>query len=502
MLTKNYRESLIGLMITAGVGFVSTALGQNTIAAVTGLASGVAINALLPYGISFLEHFKKHISHPDELNHNLQLIMQESINDALSNVRKKYHPENEDDRLLVKKFTDEIIDNTATFFIPTPGEPKIFLNEVLTETHDKLTSLMTELNRKVRGRGLSDGYTDFFKAHIQTELEFAFTQNLKAPRNAEGWIAFQKIMYEDIKKDTQLILDGQTKLEQELADIKQLNRSRARKLSEHELNVLTQFNRRLADFSEVQPLFNDQLNLLVSRLEQQMNEMNANLVAQRNILTDIAGYLTKERYHYQVAVFTVLLLGFVIAGIILYGRSQPFEAGVVIDIPASSDSWSFGDTVRITLKYGKEFQTIETKSFTPVYFRNIPGKYRNDTARIIVSGLEGEPFRQHCDTCVYMLSTDKPMHVKLDFYHLDSFDGYVRDEDSQEVLSGAIVTIAGISSVTDSLGHFIIKLPSVKQHRFQNITIVRKGYQERTFYRVPPHTSTNSYYSILSKPKA
>jgi hypothetical protein len=164
----------------------------------------------------------------------------------------------------------------------------------------------------------------------------------------------------------------------------------------------------------------------------------------------------------------ILVLGFK-----LVPDTKPFDFTVILRDARGSSVLKGEGELKIILN--NDIRTKKIDENGSVDFKSIPAPFKNKEVPIELDAVgwqfdNGKPSR----LCVL-----KGNHAYLTIERDNSLcciSGTIIDEDGNFV-SGAIVTIKGISTKTDEKGRFTLELPSEKQEVEQLLTIQKRGYK-------------------------
>jgi len=193
----------------------------------------------------------------------------------------------------------------------------------------------------------------------------------------------------------------------------------------------------------------------------------------------------KNRY------FKYIILFFILPGVFLYllyfvlVLSKPFNLTVYVqeEHPIPGLTFKSGN---VTLFYEDkvEVQPIISSAI----FRQIPPNLKGQKAKVLFES----PGFQTIDTS-FLLSDNILLPIRRDSTLAHIF-GTIKDENDKSI-QGAEITILDISTFSDSLGRFSLRIPLEKQRKEQRIRIYKKNYGEED--RTYPINNKEEYKFIL-----
>ena len=161
--------------------------------------------------------------HPDQLNHSIKKLFVHSVNEALNNIYVLFtdkqvnaNEKKEARRLLQilqKKLPDMLLNNNQ-ILLDDP-EIKNFLYEE--NSHDNICNF---INTQFEAFGITEPFKSFLAQHLPFQIQLCFGEGLKDPSNQNAWIAFQRMLIEEIRNDIKQISDTQQSIKDDLSDLK------------------------------------------------------------------------------------------------------------------------------------------------------------------------------------------------------------------------------------------------------------------------------------------
>lgn len=482
-------DKLAGPIAIAGLGEMIEAVAGNVLSEKLGLfASGIPGN------------FRR--KHPSELNHDLQKLLLSAIQVALKNIEVLYSEKNIDkeDITNVKVFTREIINNLPIYFNATTDddEGNKQINRLLDTNNDSNEILFQFMQLEMANYQLSFSYRSFLEDNISIQLQLCIAEKFKDEKHRKGWIAFQRLMFQDIKDNIDLVLKGQESLQRDIQDLKSSKINNPIILDISDQKVIERVLKGLT-FENISISFNKSLRDILKDFERQQEILLENIIENRKIseknyhvsletreyaienregLRVLDKTVEKKLTGKKVALLTTIsiVLLFLTIWIHNYYTSIPFAATLELKIKDSKTNLALKN--KIIAQIFLEEEVLESEVINnEVKLLSIPGKYRNKPVKIILKNIQYEPYKLYCDSCLVTLNPNKLIPVELITTNLDVVKGFVLSENGHTI-SGATVIVNNIESKTDSNGAFSISLPLEKQKPFQDISVYKEGYEQ------------------------
>lgn len=290
MSQSSESKKIIGLLATAAIACGATGIGviggfsplvaelSKTIFAGFSVNIGSGIIGSLKYS-KLREWFIK--THPNDLNHDLQKALKVSIINALENIRilySSYIKDNERQRLneiikgLKKEIEEGFPDKKNEEFTKVElkdylyDDPDLAIELLLKELPFKLKDIDT-LNTRVP-------FSKFLKENLLIQLQLCFGEMLKERDNYRIWVAFQRLIIEDIRENVELILIKQEELHKEILEIKKRD-VLFPNLSNSQIKDLTYLAKQLNNPVELSNELEIALNNFVKKTKDAINEIFA-----------------------------------------------------------------------------------------------------------------------------------------------------------------------------------------------------------------------------------
>lgn len=477
-------------------------LGSESVIAST--LNGLFTNIGSEFALPMTDRLRKALlrKHPEELNHDLQLALSEAIRRAIRNIKILYRECYPNDPFIGMgtDFLEDLHKEVNKLFSPENG--KTIANEELKkylfENNDvQYEQLLEILEISYIKTNYNETFSVFFKEHFLQQIQFSFSQVLKERDYRNARIAFEKMLMEEIRNNVKEILEGQKRIEQGIANLQE-------KLQLQQIGSLTdeQVKKILNNQGESQEFeiaFDKALNDHFDELKNKIDELY--LLAWETkkstllLIQTVTKKLTGKRTTIAIA---IAVMGVTVAAAVsYYYQLQAFPLTVKVHGPAGIEDNVLEDRGYVTIIYPNGSLKEPVKKGI-VYFKKIPGSVRGDSATLIISGIDAEPYRPICDTCKFKLTADGIIHIPLVSHGLDKLSGFITDENNVPI-QGALITVQDMKAITTAEGYFFLQIPFKKQKRRQTIYIAKAGYVTESVEEYPVHLNPTKPLNIPLK---
>jgi hypothetical protein len=466
------------------------------------IGGGIAVNLMSNTVQHLWNSFSQKVvvKHPDELNHDLRKILVQSVKKSLQNLLILYkdeHPPRQQ-YLVVKEHIKLMEDELGYLFSENPNltgydiNVKAYIHSPMEEA--KLKMLAT-LRQELAATDLPEAFIQLFNESFVDQFRLCFTQELKG--NGDAWVAFQKMMMEGLKEDLEGIIKGQQRIESGITDLKkQQTNQKLVRLSPQKAMAMEKLLAEINQPARLQLQLNKALDDLLGEIKKELTELRR---ISEKTLKELVRLKTDWWSRKMVMAYTLIIALLVtLVTVRNYYLGQPFMINVIVHGPKGTGDIILKNRGAVVINYGDKTEKQVLDESGEALFRQIPGKYRGDSVLITVTNLEGDPYKPACNGCKYKLAPGQTFYVPLNSYGLEMLNGVVVDDHARPV-PGASIIVQDIRTETDDNGFFRLKIPLEKQQRFQNITIVKKGYREETVNQVPPHVQSRPLEIQLHK---
>jgi hypothetical protein len=508
-----------GTILALGTGIASTIGAQLLSGGVQGLDPGLLLNAGLTAGggvaVNLLSNtaqticngLKKKVitPYPNELNHNLQKSLLTAVDRALANTLVLYRDTKPKKRDIVAagNYMNGIRPALKNLFKTPVSQDgynehiRKYIHAAVDEANGEiLQSLRLELESAV----VPPGFITLFSETFTDQLRLCFSEELKD--DSRSWVAFQKMMLEAAKSDLESLIAGQKRIETELRDIReaQLN-SKLHRLSPRGAEAVAKLIEEINQPERIQLQLDRALDDLLNEVKRDLKEVKQLTEATHTEVVNLKKAYERDRVDWWSRKMIVAYgLTVLLAVVILWGyrhySGQPFMVTVAVHGPGGIGDAVLQGKVTAAIAPGGHAQQEILDDKGRAFFKRIPGEYRGDSVEVVLSGLEGEPYRPVVSG--FRLEKDAVFYVPLAAVGLDKIQGIVVNEQRKPV-ADAVVLVQDIEARTDANGLFTLTLPTEKQRRLQDISIVKSGYKQETVHQVAPHVQTRPLEIMLFK---
>jgi hypothetical protein len=161
--------------------------------------------------------------HPNDLNHSIKKLFVASIEEALYNISVLFSEtdtsenEKKEAKLLIKTLQKQLPAMMMDEKQIQLNEPEIkqFLYE-----KSKEDIICNFIENQFDAFGITESFKSFLAQNLPSQLQLCFGEGLKDPANQHAWIAFQRMLIEEVKNDIKQIVDTQQSIKEDLSDLK------------------------------------------------------------------------------------------------------------------------------------------------------------------------------------------------------------------------------------------------------------------------------------------
>lgn len=359
---------IVALLATTALACGITGVGAgmaNPLASLltTTVLGGISVNVAsgyidrLKYG-KLREWFIK--PHPDNLNHDLQKALLQTVLSGVDNVAILYSSmlgEAEQKRFykLIGQFKDAIEKDFPvgqSDAVTKTELDKLLYLDADSATEELLLKIPTAfeeldlLNKEVP-------FSKFFNENILAQFQLSFGEILKDEEHVRVWVAFQRFLLEDIKDKVETILAKQDTLHKDIRELKerqtglpQLDKEALDKLAllaeklNNPVTLQAELDNALDSF--IKGVKTDIALLLEKQAEQYqlqadhfaLSKKHYDITAQVNQRVSVLGEKLDRKFTRKQVVFTssaIVVLGLIISGLMYNIISRPFDAVLVLN---------------------------------------------------------------------------------------------------------------------------------------------------------------------------
>ena len=272
---QNDIPSLIGLLASTSLAVVSGGLLNPTL---SNIGAGLTANLLTGFTPDKIKKWFIDV-HPNELNHHIKKLFVKSINEALHNISFLFSKTNANEeeknqardliKQLQKNLPDMLLNNNQIKL--DEAQVKYFLYEKNKE-HEichLIENQLDEFFEKQKDKFNINTFKSFFAENLPGQIKLCFGEGLKDPVNRNAWIAFQRMLIEEMRDDIKQIADTQQSIKDDLSDLK-FEKSG---FSEEQMTEIHKLIHLLNDKKAVEAKFISEINQILESTENKANEI-------------------------------------------------------------------------------------------------------------------------------------------------------------------------------------------------------------------------------------
>ena len=480
-LKKNL-PAIISLITAASFSIVSTEIIHST---VTHIIAGVAAHIITEPG-----KIKKwfYHAHPSDLNHHIKRLFVSSINEALDNIYVLFSEtqvsENEKKeakrliKVLQKQLPDIFLKSDQVRLEET--EIKHFLYEKNNEEE-----LCNFIENQFDNFGITEPFRSFLAQNLSTQIQLCFGEGLKDPANQNAWIAFQRMLIEEIRNDIKQIADVQKSIKDDLSDLK-FEKSG---FSETQIAEIRELVKILNDKKLVEVKIANGVNQTLESIENRANEI-IRITTKTQITVDelksIAEKLKRQNRTNQLIIYTLSGCLVIAAAFVAYKIiHQPFTTTVKVYGWENEQHNPLNGKGSLVLTFGDKTEKSEINRQGEAVFKGILPQYNGKTVALQITDTENEPY--YLTDSIIKIQKNGLTKVQVLLYGLNIFEGRIVEiaGENKVGVADATVFVNGLSTKTDERGHFIINIPQNEQKREQYVEVSKDGYITYTNNTMP-----------------
>lgn len=471
---------------------------ETLLALATGISGSVLGDMLGRLSLEKVRHLLLG-THPNDLNHSVRKLFVASMGEALNNILILYadtgisKDEHSEAKKLIKALRKELLQSSQAEgnlgFLEDAHIRSFIASEYSAE------GVAAYLQQQLDACDLPPKLRAFIVQHFPSQIQLCFGEGLKSPDHHEAWVAYQRLMSDELR---QVVLDierGQQEIKQDLRDLK-LATGLEPQLQE-ELRRLNEF---LADDNKFALALDEALGLSLSRLEELANKLILISTKTQHTVREIRELQEEQlrrskRLQYIVGGIALLVL---LAGIFIAQRAlqTPFNLSIALHGWLGREHIPLRGMGSLSLSVGDKLYKAHIDQQGRVLFADLPYTAEGQTARVRIDDTEGIPYYS-CDSTI-LVQRGQTIFLPISIVGLDSIVGVIKDEYSQTPIPNASVLVAGTLEKTDSLGRFALYIPPSRQAEEQEIEVHRAGYVS---YRSTHTTIGRAPYRIFLTPQ-
>jgi len=491
---KNKKEllSIAGLLATTSLAVVSGGLvnpaALNILSSVGGNV-GASLAANFMAGLSPSKIKKLFVDvHPNNLNHSIKKLFVESVKNALDNIgilfaeTQSSKVEKEDAKKLIKslqKYLPEVFFKTnAPKF--EEAEIKHFLYD-----KDKEEMVCDLIEKQFTNFEITEPFKSFLTKNIPAQIQLCFGEGLKDPANEHAWIAFQRMLIEEIRNDIKQIADTQHSIKDDLSNLKFTKSG----FSKGQIEEIHQFVNLLNDKKLIEVKIKNSVDNSLQSIENKANEIIRITTNTQLTVDELKLILEKiKRQNRTHFVFIITLSGcLLIAGFFLFYKiiNQPFTTTISVYGWESETQNPLEGKGTLVLILGDKIEKAEINRQGEAVFKGIMPQFNGKSVAVQLSDTENEPYFLTDSLVKIVKNGNTKMEVFL--HGLAQFEGRVVEiiGENKVGVSDATVYVNNLYTITDDRGYFIIDIPKNKQKSEQYVEISKNGYITYTNHTMP-----------------
>ena len=474
---KNKKDllSIAGIVATASLAFVS---GGVVFSALANLGAAVAANFITDLNPNRIKKIFLD-EHPNNLNHSIKRLLIESIKESLNNIfilfSEKQVSENEKKeakklvKILQKKIPDTLLNSEQIEL--NERDIKHFLYE-----KDKEEIICNFIANQFEEFGITEPFKSFLATNLPSQIQLCFGEGLKDPANQNAWIAFQRMLMEEIRNNIKEIADTQISIKEDLSNLK-FEKSG---FSQEQINEICELVKILNDKKLVEVKLRNGVEQSLKSIENKANEViriTTKTQLTVNELKIIVEKLKQQNRTNQIIIYTLSGCLSIAAFFVFYKIiHQPFTTTVKLYGWENENQNPLDGKGTLVLILGDKTEKAGINRQGEAVFKGILPKYNEQTVSIHLIDTENEPYYLK-DSIVKIIKNEvSKMQVLL--YGLDKFEGRIVEiiGDNKVGVPEAMVYVNNLSAKTDTRGDFVIDIPQNKQQREQYVEISKNGY--------------------------
>ena len=417
-------------------------------------------------------------AHPDDLNHSIKKLFVASIGDALDNIQVLYEEspitpqERQGARKAFKKLK-QALHSKAEDIIKSASIDDLHINNFIHSGYAD-TSVTSYLLRELEGCDLSPKLRSFIAQHYPTQIQLCFGEGLKSPANHEAWVAYQRLMSDELRDLLQGLQAEQREIREDLKDLKL-----GQGLDPEQMKELRRLGDLLSDPKQFELHLSESLGLSLGKLEELANRLIQITTETHHTVQELKQLQqeqTKRIKRVQYLMGTVLLLCLIAVGAMTIAILRaPFNQTIQIHGWRGKAHIPLRDLGSITLSTGGKTYRGEIDSQGQVLIADLPHSSSGEQARIQIEDTEGLPY--FCQDSIVQLHRGETLYIAVGLVGIDRATGIIKDEVTQEPIPHAVVRIAGVETQTNERGEFTLPIPTARQAEEQEIEVTKAGYQ-------------------------
>jgi len=490
---KNIKKeipSIIGLLATASLAAVSGGLINPTATTIikmlgsagSGIGASLAANFLTGFTPDKIKKWFVDV-HPNDLNHSIKMLFIQSVQEALNNISILFleTQASDDEKKQAKQLIKTLQKNLPNMFLNNNQirleEPEIkhFLYE-----KEKEELICNFIENQFDTFGITESFKSFLAQNLPIQIQLCFGEGLKAPANQNAWIAFQRMLTEEMRNDIKQIADTQQSIKDDLSDLK-FEKSG---FSEKQITEISQLVKILNDKKLVEVKIRNGVNQSLKSIENKANEIiriTTKTQLTVNELKIIIEKIKRQNRINHIIIYTLSVCLLVASAFVVYKLiNQPFTATIQVYGWENEQHNPLDGKGAIVLTLGDKTEKAEINRQGEAIFKSILPEYNGKSITAHITDTENEPY--YLTDSIIKIQKNNTTKVQILLRGLKKLEGQIFDETGINGLSGVKIFVAGKETTTNEWGHFSIEIPPNKLKRIQLVEVKKQGYEPESHY--------------------
>ncbi|MCL2131694.1 MAG: hypothetical protein FWH36_04470 [Lentimicrobiaceae bacterium] len=316
--------------------------------------------------------------------------------------------------------------------------------------------------------------------------------------NEHAWIAFQRMLMEEIRNDIKQIADTQQSIKDDLSDLK-FEKSG---FSQEQITEIQQLVKILNDKKLVEVKIKNGINQSLKSIESRANEIiritTKTQLTVDELKTNIEKIRRQNRLNY-IIIYSLSVCLLVAGTFAVYKLlNQPFTATVKVYGWESPQHNPLNGKGAIVLTLGDKTEKAEINRQGEAVFKGILPTYNGKMVSAFITDTENEPY--FLSDSIITIQKNGTVKVQVLLCGLDKFEGRIVEiaGENKVGVPDAMVYVNDLSAKTDERGRFAIDIPANKQKREQYVEVGKEGYITYTNNTMPMvRKKTDAGYEIV-----
>ncbi|MDR2948090.1 MAG: hypothetical protein LBV71_02680 [Prevotella sp.] len=506
--TRSILPTAVGLLTATAVAVVTSDYATASLASIAGqIGTGVAgnmLSSLIPSRLNNIE------DDPEKLNHSIKKLFINSISQALSSVYITY---TKDDNVtkkekkealkivgfLQKGLTDELNNNSILDINENLVNDFLYQKD-LPHNQDIISYILRKL--AISETQISDSFKRCLSENYNTYIELTFGEGLKEDSNRNAWIAFQRLLIEDLRDRLVRIEDGQIRIEEKLTSLKDVNGE----FTDEEMKVIRDLKKTLQDKelikTHVSKTTTKRLKAIEANGAKVLSIITKTDVQVDNIYIIIKSFVedyNRERRKAKRNIIILILFLIICFPLITYltynSFTQPFTLSIQTHGWKGKKHRPLEGVGTLEIVLGDKTEKAEISRNGEAIFKNVDHKYNKTSVLVRLLDTRGELY--YVSDSTVFINKNKINYVQIGLKGIDELQGIIIDNISGDGLGQATVELAGVETTTDEKGRFRLSIPITKQEKKQEIYVYKEGYT--TYRAMVPMGNENECRIVLKR---